>query len=520
MAQKKEYKPLLLTTTVRNPQRYKSLLSVLLKYNGKILDNNIIDEVVFDLISKKIYIPMYIKHTEHLKSQLTDEDTNFTTEDTNEIIENSPQQHKEAGFDRGWPSRFDTWYKLAKELGFVYYEINKPIEFSQSGIQLIKSIEPEFAHLENQIFLNAFVKYERNNILRRVLNTNKPLILLLQTIQELKRIFGNTSVGLSRMEIPLLLCWHDGDYIALAKLIQHIRAQYNFAPSEEAIYDQCKIMLNVKNAKGENRFKKSNILHEMPDEFIRKMRLTGLISIRGNGRFIDINTLETTKINYCLEHYATQKNEFKTVRAYFDYMKEIDKNLVSIESIHIMGISEREKLFQKWVSEFSLDILKSELSIVCNPRGSCKNEILKYISEPVRFEFLVALSLAKAYPNLKVQANYVIDDEGLPTSFAPGGNADIVCYDDLGNILFEVTLLTGTTQNAREMPAIHRHLEEKIKTVPNSFSIMLCPRAHTDTISYSKWLKDTKNLIVVVLETAKFIETLGIQENARLYCNL
>jgi len=520
MARKKEYKPLLLTTTVRNPQRYKLLLNVLFAYNSKILDNSIIDKVVFDLISRKLYIPMYAKRIERLKSQLTDEYAPFTKDDTKEIIENSPQQHKEAGFDKGWPSRFDTWYKMAKELGLVYYEINKPIEFSQSGIQLIKSIEPEFAYLENQVFLNAFVKYERNNKFRRVLNTNKPLILLLQTIQELKRISVNTSVGISRMEIPLLLCWRDNDYIALAKLIQNIRVQYNFIPSEDAIYDQCKIMLNVTDVQGENRFKKSNILHEMPDEFIRKMRLTGLISIRGNGRFIDINTLETAKINYCLEHYALQTTKFETARSYFDYMKEIDVNLVSIELISIIGISEREKLFQKWVSAFSLDMLQNELLIVCNPRGSCKNEILKYISEPVRFEFLVALFLAKTYPNLKVQANYLIDDEGLPTAFAPGGNADIICYDDLGNILFEVTLLTGTSQNIREMPAIQRHLEEIIKTTPNSFSIMLCPRAHIDTINYSKWLKDTKKLIVVVLETPTFVASLGKQENIRLYCNI
>jgi len=516
---KKEYKPLLLTTTVRNPQRYKLLLKVLCEYNGKILNNDIIDRVVFDLISQKLYIPMYVRSIESLKNQLADEDTPFTKDDTIKIIENSPQQHKEAGFDKGWPSRFDTWYKLAKELGFVYYEINKPIEFSQSGMQLIKSIEPEFAHLENQVFLNAFVKYERNNKFRRVLNTNKPLILLLQTIQELNRISGNT-VGISRMEIPLLLCWHDSDYISLARLIQHIRAQYNFTPSEDAIYDQCKIMLNVIDARGENRFKKSNILHEMPDEFIRKMRLTGLISIRGNGRFIDINSLETAKIDYCLEHYASRITNFNTTREYFDYMKEIDINLVSIEPITVIGISEREKLFQKWVSEFSLDILKNELLIVCNPRKSCKNEILKYISEPVRFEFLVSLSLAKVYPNLKVQANYIIDDEGLPTAFAPGGNADIICYDNLGNILFEVTLLTGTSQNIREMPAIQRHLEEIIKTKPNSFSIMLCPRAHIDTINYSKWLKDTEKLIVNVLEIDAFVESLGMQENVRLYCNV
>ena len=520
MSRKKEYKPLLLTTTVRNPERYKLLLNTLYAYNGNILNNNIIFDVVFCLISHKIYIPNYVNQTPRLKIQIADEYSVFSEIDTKEIINNSPQQHKEAGFDKGWPSRFDTWYKLAKELGFVYYEMNKPIEFSQPGLQLIKSIEPEFTHLENQVFLNAFVKYERNNPFRRVLNTNKPLILLLQTIMELKQIYGNTSAGIAHAELPLLLCWQDSDYRALATLIQHIRTKYGFTPSDDIIYEQCKIMLNVTTERGENRFKKSNIIHEMPDEFIRKMRLTGLISIRGSGRFIDFNEFEAKKIKYCLKHYTGVSTEYKTGYKYFDYMKAIDINLVSIEATLIHDKDVQTKFFQKWVNTFSLETLKKELLIVCNPRDSCKNEILKYISAPVRFEFLTALALAKAYPELKVKANYIIDDEGLPAAFAPGGGADIACYDNLGNILFEVTLLTGTQQNIREMPAIQRHLEDVIRTTGlNSFSVMVCPRVHTDTVSYSKWLKDTKNLEVSVLEIKTFVESLGVHENARLYIN-
>ena len=517
MSRKKEYKPLLLTTTIRNPQRYKQFLNVLLSYNGKELTNNIIDKVVFDLISKKVYTPIYIKYVKRLKNQLADESMPFSETDTNEIIANSPQQHKEAGFDDGWPSRFDTWYKMAKELGFVYYAMNEPIEFSESGLQLVKSIEPEFAYLENHVFLNAYVKYERNNPFRRVLNTNKPFVLLLQTIQELKQIYGNASAGILRLEIPLLLCWRDNDFKSLAVLIQHIRTAYGFTPSEDIIYERCKEMLNVTTVKGENRFKKSTITQELPDEFIRKMRVTGLISIRGNGRFVDFNKFEMNKIEYCLENYAALSAELETGRKYFNYMKEIDTYLVSIETTSIIAVTERDKHFQKWVKEFSLDTLKSELLVVCNPRGNCKNEVLKYISEPVRFEFLTALALAKVFPELKVQANYIIDDEGLPTAFAPGGGADIICYDDFGNILFEVTLLKGTQQNIREMPAIQRHLEETIKNAPDSFSVMVCPRTHTDTVNYSNWLRDTKNLIVVVLETKAFIESLGIQKNARAY---
>lgn len=73
------------------------------------------------------------------------EEREFTDLEVNEIIRNSPQNHKEAGFDKGWPSRFDTWYKLPMEFGFLYYEMNAPIEISTTGHMLID------AHNENLV---------------------------------------------------------------------------------------------------------------------------------------------------------------------------------------------------------------------------------------------------------------------------------------------------------------------------------------------------------------------------------
>ena len=216
MARKLEYKPLLFTTTVRNPERYKALLNVLALHNGKILTNDVNDKVIFEMVKNKLYIPKYADKVQHLKEQKKNLDMPFADLDTQEIIANSPQNHKEAGFDKGWPSRFDTFFKLAMELGFVYYVIGEPIEFSEAGLKLIKSIEPDFAYLETQVFLNAFVKYQRVNPFRRKKNKNKPLILLLQTIQELKNLCGQDNAGISRLEIPLVLCWQDDNYKALA----------------------------------------------------------------------------------------------------------------------------------------------------------------------------------------------------------------------------------------------------------------------------------------------------------------
>jgi hypothetical protein len=41
-----------------------------------------------------------------------------------------------------------------------------------------------------------------------------------------------------------------------------------------------------------------SILTDYPDDFIRKMRLTDLITIRGSGHFIDLNTKENNVIGY------------------------------------------------------------------------------------------------------------------------------------------------------------------------------------------------------------------------------
>lgn len=47
---------------------------------------------------------------------------------------------------------------------------------------------------------------------------------------------------------------------------------------------------------GFKKFDLDSIVSEYPDEFVRKMRMTGLISFRGGGRFIDINHNEDDKI--------------------------------------------------------------------------------------------------------------------------------------------------------------------------------------------------------------------------------
>jgi hypothetical protein len=508
-----EYKPLLFTTTLRNPERIKDFMRVISSYNAQLLNNDLVMKIVKDLIKQKLYCPMYVKRKQNLKYIYYDEDSQFSNAQIIEIINNSPQNHKEAGFDKGWPSRFDTWYKFLKELGFIYYNMNEPIQVSEAGLNLSVSDEIDKRHLEQQVFLNAFAKYNRINPFRRILNSNKPLILLLEIIKNLRDHYGAEVAGISIKEIPLLIVWKDNNAEELTNKIIEIRDTYGFTPSEEIIYSICKDVLGI-NQEDEKRFKMSNILKELPDEFVRKMRLTGLISIRGYGRFVDYNNSEINKINYILENYS-ENVIFNNELEYFNYMRNIDVNLVSLESVYVVDLDQKEVLFNKWVDEIDKEILLQELSIVASRNTTSRHDVFKYIDGPIRLEFLTALSIKKYYPNVNVKPNYNIDDEGLPTSFAQGGEPDIVCEDEYGNVLYEVTLLTGTQQNIREMPAIARHLRVFIKEGSQSYSVMLAPTIHPDTLEYSEFIKIKDDIDVYPVSIPNYIEHLSIGTDFR-----
>ena len=150
-----EYKPLLFTTTLRNPERLKWFLGVLKNYNGKILTNELAEGVAGELIRVGLYRPMKLARVvrNKIKSNILLNDKEVVT-----VLGDNPQNHKEAGFNKGWPSRFDTWFKIAKELGFVFYKMGEKIVFSEIGLKLVDNEHPEF---EQQAFLNAFVKVSK-----------------------------------------------------------------------------------------------------------------------------------------------------------------------------------------------------------------------------------------------------------------------------------------------------------------------------------------------------------------------
>ena len=513
---RKEYKPLSFSTTMRNPARIAAFLNCILPYEGHVLTSDIIHDVAVNLIMAKLYYTeKYEMKVPEYKKIYKSDDLSFTREQVEDIIANSPQDHKEAGFEKGWDSRFDTWYKLSMEFGFIYYEMGKQIIISQTGHMLIDAFNEVPANdskIQN-VFLNALMKYQTSNPFRKNANDNVPLVLLLQVIKLLKEDHDENDAGILRSELSLIICWPDNNAEQLYHTIKELRAQYGYNYSDEVIYDKCLQLLGAGEDK-KKRFKIEQITGEAVDEFIRKMRITGIISLRGNGRFLDFNQFEADKINYILENYSIY-TRYASKEEYFRYMGSIDAHILTATTIQEENINDvRTRTLNEWTANYDKQEIFNELLIVCSKRGESRNPVLRIIDKPTRFEFLTSIALKQNFEGLTVCPNYHVDDEGLPTFTASGGLADIECFDTNCNPLVEVTLITARTQATMEMPAITRHLQEAVTKYPDKivFSILVAPAIHADTKYMAGYSKYQYNVDILTYAIEEFIKDIAINE--------
>lgn len=528
MAQASKYKPLLFTTTMRNPSRMKGLLNILSRYNNQILTNELTIQIMGDVIRFGLYRPMVNTSAIVSKwggSKISDSSPIglelLSIEEVNYLITKNPQNHKEAGFEKGWPSRFATVYDFPKELGFVYYNLDEPIEFSELGLKLANSVEIEVQNnqilysesnpeIEQQVFLHAMAKSQRNNPFLRVLNENVPLILLLQVIKKLNADVDLNGAGISILELPLIIFWKNNNAEELYLRIKKIRQEHGYKPSWEVIIDIC--VDEIMNGEFK-KFEPKSIMVEYPDEFIRKMRLTGLISLRGGGRFIDINHNEIEKVEYVITNYSDYP-KFASERDYFNYMAVVDENLIS-ETTITLDVDVNNALLEKWLEVYDWETIKNELLVLQNKKSS-KDNVLKFLNNPTRLEFLTSLAIKSRLPNVTVIPNYPCDDEGIPTSTAGGGKGDIECIENNNGVLVEVTMSEGRSQTIMEVWPITRHLEDFKVNYEKSMCYFIAPSLFIDTVRQIKFVKSEDNLDIEPFTINTFVEHLETTQH--LYC--
>ena len=196
-------------------------------------------------------------------------------------------------------------------------------------------------------------------------------------------------------------------------------------------------------------------------------------------------------------------------------MSTIDENLFSIKTLQFSD-TQNEELLQNWVNQYQWNEIKSEL-LNLSSRKLSKDEVLKFLPNPIRLEFLTALAIKSKFPKVRVIPNYRCDDTGLPTSTAGGNMGDIECFENQRGVLIEVTMAEGRTQTMMEIWPIERHLRDfKEKYTNNSQCVFVAPSIYSDSERQIKFVEADKGYIIRPYKIIDFITFL--ETNKILYC--
>ena len=151
---KPKYKQMTFETAVRNPERYKKILSELVEFEGCVLNDQNLLKIVCKLAKAGVVTAKYIDLSSLSGHQLE-----------SAVIATNASRRADGGFPKGYQSRFWTYMRTQCELGLVYATYNE--EFKISPIAH-KMIDDELD--EQTVFANQAVIYNRRSPFRNVSN--------------------------------------------------------------------------------------------------------------------------------------------------------------------------------------------------------------------------------------------------------------------------------------------------------------------------------------------------------------
>ncbi|EGP5220350.1 AlwI family type II restriction endonuclease [Enterococcus faecium] len=557
-------KPISFDTTLRNPGRIPQFISVLSEFEGQVIDDKVALELEGEIIRQKIFEPTkatlgtYMKEYNKKFPFVAADQSKEAAAKVEEIydqwengapgsvplekiiylLENTITAHKDRGWKGGWESRIHTQFNFLNELGFVRVVKGEKIVISKNGKLMIHEysngypIEDSYDEsFEQSAFLNAFSKYQVNNPYRSNTIEVNFFPLVLNVINYLDEKYQRP--GISKQDLPFIITWGNDDYQTLAEYIYQFRNKFGYSTSDELVYEYAMNLLDdstpndtiapatkafIEQKKRDYKFDK--IISETPDEVIRKLRLTMLISLRGAGRFIDINKNELAKIKHVLATYSSNIEFDDDVQKYLEYMGEIDNSLMFVSDAPESQEAKdaKEVAIEKWAKECDWTFLKEEMVNSVEKRPS-SHLILKYVKETARLEFLSAIVIKKALPKLKVVANYKADDQGIPFNTASGGKknqigADIDVFEENIHAILEPTISKQRSfQVEHELPSIRNHVlgtankdVEEGNNFKEWFSLFIASNITRDVGDQVALIKQTNGVEIYPWDIKDFVE--------------
>lgn len=484
---KPTFKQMAFETAIRNPERYKGILTAIAPFINKVLD----DEILLKVVSS-----LYLNGNVSSDFVEINEDSKIESISNSVILVNSTRK-ADGGFPAGYQSRFWTYVRTLSEMGFVVAQYEQTLKFSQIALKLINNEIDE-----QEAFSIQAMKYNRHSPYRNVLNDFNYFKFILKILTIKERI--------SYEQFIVSTFCKDGNINNFLEIID----SNSFGNFNE-------VELFVREKYGTN-LRTQTILRDYPDVVLRLLIIAGFVSIQFRGKvFIYRNIANDNYIKDLLSINIKLSEEEKTTpELHFKKLESYNDILLSLIYKHRQEIPEIDGFeYTQKVSEIiKLYNLNEELIIESiNSIGTSKNVVpsFKYIAEPLKLEFYLSLILALRHGyEFAIRPNYKADYIGLPISHAPGNIGDIEVYSKTLYWLIEVTLIRNKTQQLNsETTSVIRHFLEDNKTNKylSKYLSFVAPIIHQDTKDYFDYsivrhkIKE-QNLNIKPYNISEFIE--------------
>ena len=454
------YKQMAFDTSVRNPERYIDILTTIKDFEGKILDDN----TLLDIVST-LYLEGIVTSNEIIIDSTT---TINAIKDL--VIKVNSTRNADGGFPKGYQSRFWTYMRTLSELGFVYARYKKEFKFSKIAKLLIdRKID------EQEAFSIQAMKYNRKSPYRNVSNDFNFFKFILRVLLKLKE----QHKSLSYEQFIVATFSENGNVEEFLKIIKNHKFK-DYDTAFEFIKNNYDLKTNYKTT-----------MQDYPDVVRRFFIISGFITIKYSGKkLIQINE---NKLDYikdiCSVEFELAENEkndeilfFEKFESYNDVFlnlvykyREQDKIEGEIYTRQLFNIIKEYKITEDIIIE-SINKIGTKTTVI---------EEFKEIPEPLKLEFFISILIALKYKNnFVIRPNYKTDHIGKPYSHAPGNIGDIEVFSKTIYWLIEVTLIRNKTQQLNhETTSVIRHLFSN-KEFTNCFIKYLsfiAPQIHQDT---------------------------------------
>ena len=528
-----------ISTTLRNPYRFRDFLKVLSELKGKEWNKNTQIEFQIRLIQNRLY-GLTNQFLKDLSKELEEEFLNFNKplsfETAKKIFEIKNYTD---------PSmRGRTSFKPLEKFGAVAV-INGKVTITKLGKWILSE---EFDI--NKFFLKALLKWQYSNPLDRDFKDFdiKPFVATLELIDKVNKFCienGKKAKGISfwEFEIFVLSLNHykniDLNVMELIAFREELEKQKDFRKKErfykEFKNEYLKDFANKKHSR------------DYADNAIRYFRLTNLLYLRGGGFYIDIDYRKKEVIEFIINNIKSLKEEFDNKFEYINYLSDISvpnfnfeekefiirdileiTNEYSLQDLEKKDISELKQILQ----ELRLQKQKQIFQQIKQVEKTIEN-LKNYRNHPtlkpsIALEKFITEALLIINDALKIKPNYISGDDGEIIFTAPAETPDIECFYQSFNSICEVTNLTSRDQWYNEGQPVMRHLRDFENKYPNAYALFVAPKLHKDTINTFwfavKYEYEGKKQKIIPLTVSQIIEILevikALKENGKKLTHL